>query len=209
MLFLFISLACAAVFAAVFAATFAIDHFASVWENADAASWHGRFAAWANNSRKLDIVKGLSGLASAVACLVVLAAIFHALTYLDVGERRFALYVSNGPAGASGGGTIRQFDATTGDLRRMPAFEYVDSHLIVKGKVSSIMPIGGGLMHVCVANGDVCGLADSSMKLAPGEIAYVRIGRPPSSQRRPPGWTITAQEATELAATSKFIIENR
>jgi len=65
MLFLFVSLACLALFAAVFAATFAIDHFASTWQTADADSWHGRFSAWASDNKTLDIVKGLSGVASA------------------------------------------------------------------------------------------------------------------------------------------------
>jgi len=85
MLFLFVSLACFALFAAVFAATFAIDHFASVWQTADANSRHGRFSNWAANSTTLDIVKGLSGLASALACLVVFVAIF---TLCVCGRRR-------------------------------------------------------------------------------------------------------------------------
>jgi hypothetical protein len=88
-------------------------------------------------------------------------------------------------------------------------FEYVDSRRIVKGRVSSLTPIGGGLTHVCVANGDTCGLADSSLELKAGDTAYIRIGRPPTGPRRPPGWTITASEAQSLAATDKFTIENR
>jgi hypothetical protein len=207
--FLFVSLACFALFAATFAATFAIDHFADIWETADANSWHGRFSSWAVNSRKLDVVKGLSGLASALACLVVVVAIYYALTFVDVGgERRFALYVSGGP-GAGGAAPLREFSASKGDLNQVPVFEYVDSHRIVKGRISSILPIGGGLTHVCVANGDYCGLADSSLELKPGDTAYIRIGRPPSRQRRPPGWTITAEEAKSLAATAQFTIENK
>jgi len=91
----------------------------------------------------------------------------------------------------------------------MPVFEYVDSRRIVKGRVSSMTPIGGGLTHVCVANGDYCGLADSSLELKPGDTAYIRIGRPPTGPRRPPGWTITADEAKSLATTAQFTIENR
>jgi hypothetical protein len=91
----------------------------------------------------------------------------------------------------------------------MPVFEYVDSHRIVKGRVSSILPIGGGLTHVCVANGDYCGLADSSLGLKSGDTAYIRVGRPPTGQRRPPGWTITADEAQSLAATGQVAIENK
>jgi hypothetical protein len=87
-------------------------------------------------------------------------------------------------------------------------FEYVDSRRIVKGRVSSLTPIGGGLTHVCVANGDYCGLADSSLELKAGDTAYIRIGRPPTGPRRPPGWTITADEAKSLAATARFTIEN-
>jgi hypothetical protein len=208
MLFLFVSLACFAVFAAVFAATFAIDHFASVWESADAKSWHGRFSSWATNSRKLDIIKGLSGLASALAALVFLGSIVYALMYVGIGENRFAVYITGAP-GSGGGDTLRWFSATNGELQRMPVFEYVDSHRIVKGRVSSILPIGGGLMHICVANGDYCGLSDSSLDLKPGDTAYVRLGRPLNSQRRPPGWTITADEAKALEATTKFTIENR
>jgi len=206
MLFLFISLACFALFAAIFAATFAIDHFASIWETAGTDSWHGRFSSWATNSKKLDVIKGLSGLASALACLVFLAAVFYALIFVGFGERRFAVYITGG-SGTGGGETLRQFDATSGELKRLPVFEYVDSHRIVRGRVSSILPIGGGLMHVCVASGDYCGLADSSMKLKPGDTAYIRIGRPATSPRRPPGWTITADEAKALEATSKFTIE--
>jgi hypothetical protein len=208
MLFLFISLACFAVFAAIFAATFAIDHYASLWETADPNSWHGRFSSWAENSRKLDVIQGLSGLASALACLVFLGAIVYALMYVGFGENQFAVYITGGP-GNGGGETLRRFDATSGELERMPIFEYVDSHRIVKGRVSSILPIGGGLMHICVANGDYCGLSDSSLNLKPGDTAYVRLGRPPNSQRRPPGWTITADEAKALEATTKFTIENR
>ena len=209
MAFLFISLACFALFAAIFAATFAIDHFASIWETADANSWHGRFSGWATNSRKLDIVQGLSGLASAFACLAFVVAIYYALTFVDVGgERRFALYVTGGP-GMVGGQAPREFSATRGELNRIPMFEYVDSHRIVKGRVSSILPIGGGLAHICVANGDYCGLADSSLELRSGDIAYIRIGRPPTGQRRPPGWTITGDEAKSLAATAQFTIEDK
>jgi hypothetical protein len=209
MLFLFISLACFAVFAAIFAATFAIDHFASVWETADTNRWRGRFSYWANNSQKLDIVKGLSGLASALACLVVFVAIFYALMFLGLGgERRFSVYLTGGP-GKGGGGILREFSATSGELNRIPMFEYVDSHRIVKGRVSSILPIGGGLTHVCVANGEYCGLADSSLELKIGDTAFIRIGRPPTGQRRPPGWTITSDEAKSLAATNNFTIENR
>ncbi len=209
MLFLFISLACFALFAAVFAATFAIDHFASVWQTADANSRRGRFSYWAANSNKLDVAKGLSGLASALACLVVFVAIFYALMFVGVGgDRSFAVYLTGRP-GTGGGETIRQFSATRGELNQMPVFEYVDSHRIVTGRISSILPIGGGLMHICVANGEYCGLADSSLELKPGDTAYIRIGRPPSSQRRPPGWTITAAEAKSLAATANFTIENR
>src|SRR5271157_2222056 len=191
MVFLFISLACVAVFGAIFAATFAIDHFASIWETADANSWHGRFSAWATDNRKLDIVKGVSGLASAFACLTSVVAIYYALTFVGVGgERRFALYITGGPA-TSGRQALREFYATKGDLNRIPMFEYVDSHRIVKGRVSSILPIGGGLTHVCVANGAYCGLADSSLGLKSGDVAYIRIGRPPTGERRPPGWMIT------------------
>jgi hypothetical protein len=207
MLFLFISLACFALFAAIFAGTFAIDHFASVWQTADANSWRGHFSYWAANSSKLDVVKGLSGMASALACLVLFVAIFYALLFVGVGgERRFAVYLSGGPGG---GQTLREFFATSRELKRMPIFEYVDSHRIVKGRVSSILPIGGGLTHICVANGDYCGLADSSLRLKPGDTAYIRIGRPPTGERRPPGWTITADEAKSLAATTNFTIEDR
>jgi hypothetical protein len=209
MVFLFVSLACFALFLAIFAATFAIDHFASMWETADANSWRGHFSSWATNNQTLDTVKGLSGVASALACLAFLGAIFYALTFVGVGgERRFAVYVTGGP-GSGGGETPREFYATRGELNRMPMFEYVDSRRIVKGRVSSIMPIGGGLTHVCVANGDYCGLADSSLELKSGDTAYIRVGRPPTGQRRPPGWTITADEAKSLAATAKFTIENK
>lgn len=205
MLFLFISLACFVLFAAVFAATFAIDHFASMWQTADANSRRGHFSYWAANSTKLDVVKGLSGLASALACLVVFVAIFYALMFVGVDERRFALYLTGGPGS---GATLREFSATTRELNRMPMLDYVDSHRIVKGRVSSILPIGGGLTHICVANGDYCGLADSSLELKLGDTAYIRIGRPPSG-RRPPGWTLTAGEAKSLATTANFTIENR
>jgi hypothetical protein len=209
MLFLFVSLACFALFAAVFAATFAIDHFAAVWETADAASRRGRFSAWATDNKALTAVKGLSGMASACACLAFLVAIFYALTFVGIGgERRFAVYVTGGPS-AGGSETPRQFYATRGELNRMPMFEYVDSHRIVKGRVSSVLPIGGGLTHVCVANGDTCGLADSSLGLKAGDEAYIRVGRPPTGQRRPPGWTITAAEAKSLETTAQFTIENR
>ena len=207
MVFLFISLVCFALFTALFAATFAIDHFAAIWQTADANSRRGRFSYWAANSQKLDVVKGLSGLASALACLVVFVAIFYALLFAGVGgERRFAVYLTGGP-GTGGGETLREFSATSRELNRMPMFEYVDSHRIVKGRISSILPIGGGLTHICVANGEYCGLADSSLGLKPGDTAYIRIGRPATSPRRPPGWTITADEAKALEATSKFTIE--
>lgn len=208
MVFLFVSVVCFALFAAIFAATFAIDHFASIWETADARTWHGRFSSWATNNRKLDVVKGLSGLASALACLAFVVAIYYALTFVGVGgERRFAFYISGGPV--TGGENLREFYATKGDLNRMPMAEYVDSNRIVSGRVSSILAIGGRLAHICVANGDYCGLADSSLELKPGDIAYLRIGRLPTGERRPPGWTITADEAHSLAATARFPIENK
>jgi hypothetical protein len=209
MAFLFISLACLTLCAAIFAATFAIDHFASIWETADPNSWRGRFSSWATNSKRLDVVKGLSGVAAAFACLACVVAVYYALTFVGIGgERRFALYITGGP-GTGGGETLRQFSATKGELSRMPMFEYVDSHRIVKGRVSSLLPIGGGLTHICVANGAYCGLADSSLELKAGDTAYIRIGRPPAGQRRPPGWTITADEAKSLAATAKFTIEDK
>jgi len=206
MIFLFVSLACLGLFLAIFAATFAIDHFASVWEEADAGSWHGRFSKWAANNKTLDIVKGLSGVASAFACLAFFGGIFYVLTFVGVGgERRFAVYVTGG----AGSTAPRQFTATKGELNSMPMFQYVDSHLIVKGTVSSILPIGGGLTHICIANGDYCGLADSSLALKAGDTAYIREGRPPTGPRRPPGWTITAAEAKSLATTAQFTIQNK
>jgi hypothetical protein len=206
MIFLFVSLACFALFAVVFAATFAIDHFASRWEEADVHSRRSRFSNWAANNKTLDVVKGLSGLASALAFLAFFVGMFYVLTFVDVGgERRFSVYVTD----RGGGETLRQFTATRGELNRLPMFEYVDSRRIVKGRVSSLTPIGGGLTHVCVANGDYCGLADSSLELKAGDTAYIRIGRPPTGPRRPPGWTITADEAKSLAATARFTIENR
>ncbi|HTS63854.1 MAG TPA: hypothetical protein VMH28_17645 [Candidatus Acidoferrales bacterium] len=211
MLFLIISLACFIVCAAVCAVTFAIDHFAAIWEPADIKNWHGRFSAWATNSRKLDIVQGLSGLAAAFACLTCIAAMYFVLTFVDVtGERRFALYITGGAAGDEGGGAggrIREFWVTRKELSRIPMFEYVDSHRIVKGRVSSILPIGGGLEHVCVADDSQCGLADSSLGLKVGDSAYIRVGRLPSGQRRPPGWVITDREAQSLASTADFKIE--
>jgi hypothetical protein len=209
MVFLFVSLACFALFAAIFAATFAIDHFASAWETAEGGGRRQRFSAWATGNRTLTEVKGVSGIGSAVACLAFLVAIFYALTFVGVGgERRFAVYVTGGP-GAGASATPREFYATKGDLSRMPMFEYVDSRRIVTGQVSSVLPIGGGLTHVCVANGDTCGLADSSLGLKIGDTAYIRVGRPPTGQRRAPGWTITAEEAKSLQTTAKFAIENR
>jgi hypothetical protein len=89
--------------------------------------------------------------------LQLLVSIFYALTYVGFGERRFAIYMTGGP-GTEG---VRRLSATSGELTRMPGFEYVDSHRIVKGRISSILPIGGGLSHVCVSNGEYCGLADS------------------------------------------------
>lgn len=209
MVFLFASLACLALFAAVFAATFAIDHFASAWEEAADGSRRRRFSAWATDNRTLTEVKGWSGIASAASLLALLAAMFYALTFVGVGgERRFAVYVTGGP-NAAGGATPREFYANSGDLNRMRMFEYVDSRRIVSGQVSSVLPIGGGLSHVCIANGDTCGLADSSLGLKIGDTAYIRIGRPPTGQRRAPGWTITAAEAKSLEASAKFTIENR
>ena len=206
MVFLFVSLACFALFAVLFATTFAIDHFASTWEAADAGSRRGRFSSWATNSTALDEVKGLSGVASALAFLAFFVGVFYVLTFVDVGgERRFSVYVTD----RGGGDTLRQFTATRGELNRLPMFEYVDSRRIVKGRVSSLTPIGGGLTHVCVANGEYCGLADSSLELKSGDTAYVRIGRPPTGPRRPPGWMITADEAKSLATTAKFTIENK
>jgi hypothetical protein len=206
MLFLFISLACFALFAAIFASTFAIDHFAAIWETEAPGSWRGRFSNWATNSKGIDVTKGLSGLASAIACLAFLVAIFDTLMFVGFDERRFAVYLTGGPGS---GQSLREFYATKGELNRMPIFEYVDNHRIVQGRVSSILPIGGGLTHICVANGEYCGLSDSSLELKPGDTAYIRIGRPPTGQRRPPGWTITAGEAKSLAATAKFTIENK
>ncbi len=208
MLFLMISLACFAFFAVVFAATFTIDHFADIWQGDEETTWHGRFSQWASNSRRLDIVQGISGLASALACLTMVIAFYYALTFVGVGgERRFALYITGGPQ--PGGESLREFSATKGELNRIPMFEYVDSHRIVQGRVSSILPIGGGLTHVCIANGKYCGLADSSLALKSGDIAFIRVGRPPTGERRPPGWTITADEAKSLSATAHFAIENQ
>jgi hypothetical protein len=208
MAFLFISLACFAAFGAVFAITAAIDHFASIWETADASTWRGRFSARIESNNGLNVAKGLSGMCMALAGFAFLVSVFFALMYGIGGERRFAVYVTGGPVTDSGQ-TLRQFSATSGELRRLPIFEYVDSRRIVRGRVSSVLPIGGGLVHLCVANGDYCGLADSSMKLKPGDEAFVRIGRPPGSQRRPPGWAITADEAKALTATSAFTIEKK
>jgi hypothetical protein len=209
MTFLFISLACCVAFAAVFAGTFAIDHFASIWETSEPGTWHARFSAWATGNRRLDIAQGISGIAAAFSCLVFVVAIYYALTYVDVGgERRFALYITGGSGVESREG-LRQFFVTRGDLERIPMFDYVDSHRIVKGRVSSAMPIGGGLAHICVDNDRYCGLADSSLGLKAGDIAYIRIGRPPSGRNRPPGWTITAAEADSLATTAKFTIESK
>jgi hypothetical protein len=54
-----------------------------------------------------------------------------------------------------------------------------------------------------------CGLADSSLGLKSGDIAYIRIGRPAAGQRRAPGWTITANEANALATNASFTVENK
>jgi hypothetical protein len=210
MVFLFASLACLALFAAVFAATFALDHFASAWEEASAGSRRRRFSDWATDNRTLTEVKGWSGIASAASFLALLGAVFYALTFVGVGgERQFAVYVTGGPNASGGAAAPREFYANSGDLNRMRMFDYVDSRRIVSGQVSSVIPIGGGLSHVCIANGDACGLADSSLGLKTGDTAYIRIGRPPTGQRRAPGWTITAAEAKSLQANAKFTIENR
>ncbi len=204
MTFLFISLACFVVFAAIFAVTYAIDHFEEIWQAAGVGGWRGRFSEWEANNRKLDVLQGLSGLASAFAGLAFMVAMDYALTFVGVGgERRFARYISGGA-----GESLREFHATSGDLSRIPTFDYVDNHHIVKGRVSSIVPIGGGLMHVCVADGEYCGLADSSLALKNGDNAYIRIGRPPTGRGRPPGWAVTAGEAKALEATTKFRIED-
>lgn len=209
MTFLFISLASCVLFAAVFAVTFAIDHFAEIWETADAGTWHGRFSNWATNNRRLDIAQGISGLAAAFSCLTFVVAVYYALTFVDVtGERRFALFITGGSGVESREG-LRQFYVTKAELERIPMFDYVDSQRIVKGRISSALPIGGGLAHICVDNGNYCGLADSSLELKSGDIAYIRIGRPPSRRGRPPGWTITADEAQSLARTAKFTIESK
>jgi len=208
MLFLFVSLACFALSAAVFAATFGVDHFAAAWEPEDAATKRGRFSAWATGSRTLTEIKGWSGIASAASCVAVLCAVFYVLTFVGVGgERRFPVYVTSGPNAANE--APRQFYANQADLNRMPMFQYVNNNRIVTGKISSVLPIGGGLSHICVANGDYCGLADSSLGLKVGDTGYIRLGRPPSTQRRPPGWTITEAEAKSLQANAKFSIENR
>ena len=61
MIFLFVSLACFALFAAIFAATFAIDHFASMWQTADANSRRGHFSYWAANSKNARCRKRVIG----------------------------------------------------------------------------------------------------------------------------------------------------
>jgi hypothetical protein len=209
MTFLFLSLAAFVLFAAVFAATFAIDHFAEIWGDPGVTGWHGRFSRWAIENRTLAILQGASGLASALTCLACIVAMYYALTYVDVGgERRFALYITGGPETREAG-AAREFSATRGELSRMPMAEFLDSRRIVKGRVSSIMPIGGGLTHVCVGNGEFCGLAASALDLKTGDVAYIRVGRLPSGPRRAPGWTITAGEARSLAATADFAIEEK
>jgi hypothetical protein len=206
MLFLVVSLGCFALFAVVFAATFAMDHFGTKWEEADAGSWRSRFSRWEADNKPLELIKGLSGLASALAFLAFFVGLFYNLTFVGVGgERRFSVYVTD----RGGGETLRRFTANRKELNDLPMFEYVDSRRIVKGRISNLTPIGGGLMHVCVANGEYCGLAASSMGLNAGDTAFIRIGRPPSSQRRPPGWAITGDEAKSLAETAKFTIEDR
>jgi len=207
MTLLFVSLACCVVFASIFASTFAIDHFAGIWETAEPGTWHARFSQWATGNRRLDIFQGVSGIVAALACLNFVIVFFFALTYVDAsGERRFALYLTGGSGTESREG-LREFFVTRSDLEHVPMFEYVDSRRIVKGHVSSAMPIGGGLAHICVANDTYCGLADSSLGLKAGDIAYIRIGRPPSGHARAPGWTITQAEADALASTAKFTIE--
>jgi len=57
--------------------------------------------------------KGLSGLASALACLVVFVAIFYALMFVGMDERRFALYLTGGPG--AGAHDSPQFSATSRD----------------------------------------------------------------------------------------------
>jgi hypothetical protein len=205
---LFVSVACFVVFGAIFAATFAIDHFASIWETADPGTWHGRFAIWADNSRRLDIVQGLSGLAAAFSCLAFVVIMYLSLTFVDSGgHRHFALYITGGP-GTELGTATREFSATRGELSRMPMFEYLDSQRIVKGRISSILPIGGGLTHVCIANGDFCGLSSASLGLKAGDVAYIRIGRP-AGMRRPPAWTVSADEAQSLSKSAQFTVEER
>ena len=56
---------------------------------------------------------------------------------------------------------------------------------------------------------DAVAVYNSSLELKSGDTAFIRLGRTPSGQRRPPGWTITADEAKSLAATAKFTIENK
>ena len=184
MTFLFISLASCVVLQP-FSPSRAIDHFAEIWETSDAGTWHGRFSLWATDNRHLDILRGISGLAAAFSCLTFVVAFYYALTFVDVaGERHFALFVTGG-SGAESREGLRAFFVTKAELERIPMFDYVDSQRIVKGRISSALPIGGGLAHICIDNGNYCGLADSSLGLQ-SATSPTSIGRPPSRQGRPP-----------------------
>jgi len=180
------------------------------------ADWRRRFAKWMK-AGKLDDVPFWSGIASILMLIVLLLA-----TLVWIGKRSdkepVTIHLTT-----PGEIAVQEIKTTKGDAHRLPINEDYLDRLVIKGRVSEILPVGGDLMQVCVAHPDShhtdCGLAASSLGLRVGDTAYIRKAHLKMwSDNDPRGtpyrfevgrWVVSEGEAKALAATGKFTIEDK
>jgi hypothetical protein len=172
------------------------------------ADWRRWFAHWAKKNDHLEHTFVLSGVAS-VLLFIVLA--FFAAGQFEERSDKEAVYIH---LTAPGSTVIQDIRTTVGERNKLLIRgEYP---LIAKGRISEILPIGGGVAHVCITYGNPlnteCGAAALSLGWKVGDTAYIREADLKerdvngSAHFQLDQRVITEGEAKALVATGKFKI---
>lgn len=109
---------------------------------------------------------------------------------------------------------VQKIDTTREGRHDLLMYEDIGSNSIIKGRVSKLLALGGGISQVCVQRPNEqlrCGLGNGEVKI--GDTVYLRTGellRWANKDWHPNhetgSWVITQAEAEALASTGKFQI---
>jgi hypothetical protein len=184
-------------FPVVFLTVLIANHFAVKWNQKGVGGWRGKLGVFAE--RKSSLISGVE-VGTCLLSLALLVVLASALITGSAENVRVPIFLSN-PGEAS-----QEVHPTQASAERQPRYAFVSGPRIVRGRVTEIMPVGGGLRNACISFEDYCGLADSTLVLNVGDTAYIHLRREPAQGRY--GIIITAQEARSLAGTGRYQIED-